>query len=111
VVNSEDASHWKISFVPAKTGSQGYEVYGALLGNELHSEVKAGENRGRRLDHDFVVVAFAKAPLSSSEHVLLGEIRLAPKLNSGEGRLGIAVWITAQNSLKPLQAVGGWIAR
>jgi hypothetical protein len=38
----------------------------ALLGFNLETEVKAGENRGKKLPHNFVVLAMNKTELVSN---------------------------------------------
>jgi hypothetical protein len=34
---------------------------------------------------------------------------LAPTLDSGAQRLGVAAWVSAATDPTPLQAVGGWL--
>jgi hypothetical protein len=108
-ISSDDGTRWTVQFVPAVGQRAGaYDYHLALLGFELSSEVKAGENRGRRLDHDFVVLAMRSAAAKMNGDFLSAEIfstipsRFTPK------RLGIAVWVTRRGELEPVQAVGGW---
>src|ERR1700685_1173670 len=56
-INSDDAKQWVTTFTPAQPGKGIFEVHAALLASGVSSDVKAGENAGRWLDHDFVVVA------------------------------------------------------
>src|ERR1700752_3234811 len=56
-VNSTDGKHWQADFVPAEHGMADYEVTAAVLVSELVSEVTAGENSGRHLNHDFAVLS------------------------------------------------------
>ena len=42
-----------------------YDVHVARLGFDLNINVKAGENSGRKLLHDFVVLSLADAPLNA----------------------------------------------
>lgn len=102
-----DTNRWRVSFAPA--GSTGdYEAYAALLVNGVASDVKAGENRGRRLHHDFVVLALVHAPLVRHGDLLAGDIRFDPPRHSS-GRLAFAAWITRAGRLEPIQATGGWL--
>src|SRR5262249_31097237 len=48
------------SFVPETRQPRGLVLSIALLGNELESDVKRGENSGRKLRHDFVVLDLIK---------------------------------------------------
>ena len=81
------------------------EIHVALLGAGIISEVKAGENRGRTLRHDFVVLALQSACLVNGT----AELRLPKSAESGIPRHALAVWVTRRGDLTPLQATGGWL--
>jgi len=105
---SPDRQHWLVSFSPARQATADCEVHSAILVNELVSDVKAGENRGRRLNHDFVVTSLTTRPLKKYSDEFQGELDL--KTDKQEKRpLAIAIWVTPLGSLEPLQATGGWI--
>jgi hypothetical protein len=56
-VATNDRSTWTLAFQPSVTVDVPWcEFHAALLGFNLVSVVKAGENQGRRLEHDFVVL-------------------------------------------------------
>lgn len=105
-VTTGDRAHWQATFTPVERDSR-YEVHAAILANELDSEVKSGENRGKRLRHDFVVTALAKHPLTKHGDKAEGEFALTA--DSKNEHPAIAFWITRAGSLEPLQAVGGWL--
>ena len=44
----------------------------ALLGNDLESDVKRGENSGRKLRHDFVVLQLTKSEMTNQGEPLDG---------------------------------------
>src|SRR2546422_1165393 len=75
-VISSDTNRWQVIFAPANTDGADYEVHAALLASGLSSDVKAGENRGRLLRHDFVVLTLVKAALVRSGDVAQGEFVL-----------------------------------
>ena len=108
-VSSADTNHWQASFVPTAPGNTNYEVHAALLSNGLSSNVTAGENQGRRLNHDFAVLNLITAPLTRDGDVAQGNFKLP--IQQSIGNLAVAVWITEKNHLKPLQAVGGWLVQ
>src|SRR5579872_3308082 len=110
-VSSSETNHWQASFAPAKTGGANYEVHAALLASGLSSDVKAGENRDRRLNHDFAVLTLTQASLARSGDMAQGDFVLPMGRNTVGGSLAIAVWITRAGSLDPLQATGGWLVR
>ena len=109
-VSSIDGKHWQANFIPAEKGAADYEVSAALLVSELSTDVKAGENSGRRLDHDFAALSLVTRPLTSQTNGLQGSfvIDANPKIT---GRLALAVWVTRSGKLEPLQATGGWLPK
>jgi hypothetical protein len=80
----------------------------ALLGFGMVSDVSSGENSGRRLRNDFVVLA-----LESETMIRLGDRHVAEidvrSSSHQRDRLAIAVWISDERSLAPLQSAGAWI--
>ncbi len=110
-VSLEGTNHWHVSFVPAAIGAIGCEVNAALLDCELNSEVKAGENKGRSLNHDFAVLTLVKQPLTGKDGGFQGWFTLDPNPKGTVGRLALAVWVTRAGKLEPLQAVGGWLPK
>jgi hypothetical protein len=105
---SNDKAHWQITFTPARSSPDEYEVHAALLVSGLVSDVKAGENRGRRLNHDFVTVALVSGQLVQKGNSLESEIRFGLPSRS-ENELALAVWVAKAGRLEPLQATGGWL--
>lgn len=104
-VNGNEA---RATFKPAKAEHSGnYDVYFSVLGCKLSSNVGAGENKGRNLAHDFVVLSLKKATASPEN----GEARFAIDKSRAEpnSSLAIAAWITEANNPKPIQATGGWL--
>src|SRR5262245_2727460 len=68
-------------------------VFIAAYENRLASEVKAGENRGRRLEHDFVVREWI-GPIAFGESLKLEETRALPLLPGADRKnLGVAAFV------------------
>jgi len=110
-VSSADNSHWLVNFTPTMARAQGYEVNAALLISGTSSEVNSGENSGRHLQHDFVVVELVKHPLVEKGSDFQGVFNFSPNTNASPGRVGLAAWITASGNLTPVQTVGGWLTQ
>jgi hypothetical protein len=105
-VSSQDLTHWNVTFIPSTPATGEYEVHAALLANSLTSDVKAGENRGRHLNHDFVATDLTSTPLKANADKLGGQFTIAQGQASHRA---LAVWVTHKGTLEPLQAVGGWL--
>ena len=107
---SDDARAWSLRFEPAKQAlGERCIFHVALLGFDLTSDVKSGENRGRKLRHDFVVLTTARMEANQSHNVFDAVVSLPKSPHIQVARSGIACWVTRSAGLEPLQAVGGWL--
>jgi hypothetical protein len=107
-VTSSDTNRWLVIFSPEKPSDAHYEIHAALLAGGIVSNVKAGENKGRSLTHDFVAVNLLQIGMTSSNRVAKGKFILAPNFYSGK-TLALTVWVTRAGELEPVQATGGWL--
>jgi hypothetical protein len=78
-----------------------------LLGTNLESDVKRGENTGRKLHHDFVVLQLARVEMIGQGNHWTGSFSLPAKSNDKPD--AIAAWVTPPDGSGPIQATGGWI--
>ena len=81
----------------------------SILGFDLITTVKAGENSGRELQHDFVVLGYQRIPMNDSTdgYTLTTEL---PEVVENAQKTGLAVWVDSGSDLTPVQATGGWLA-
>ena len=89
----------------------GFELHAVQLGGGVRSEVKAGENAGRSLAHEFVALAAAHGEFTGRAGTYRATLTfpLAPRRDIP--RRALAVWVTRRGELAPLQATGGWLDR
>ncbi|MGD8430228.1 MAG: DUF1223 domain-containing protein [Ectothiorhodospiraceae bacterium] len=98
-----------VRFEAGETGPAAVDAHVAVLGFGLETRVSAGENRGRLLRHDFVATVYRTVPLQGpGGGELHGSVDLSGAFEAG-GRRALAVWVSPENSPRPLQAVGGWL--
>lgn len=82
----------------------GLKAHVARLGFGLRTAVPRGENAGRTLEHDFVVLRLQQASARGANR---WQARLEP---DGRGeRQAIVAWLSDADSPAPYQAVGGWL--
>lgn len=81
----------------------------AILGFDLITTVEAGENRGRELQHDFVVLGYHRQAMERSETGYALTTK-RPMLIEKAEKKGLAAWIDYENDPSPVQATGGWLA-
>jgi len=78
----------------------------ALLASNQETAVRAGENRGRTLAHDFVVAALKQHPLRRQDSVWTASFSLPENIEFEPN--AIAAWVSTEDGV-PLQATGGWL--
>ena len=85
------------------------QLHVALLGSNLESDVKRGENSGRKLRHDFVVLQLAKTDLiTRGNDRWIGLISLSK--HNMEKPSALAAWMSEEDVYPPIQATCGWLA-
>jgi hypothetical protein len=93
----------RITFSPP-SGSKDLEAYVVPLAMDVSSQVRAGENRGRKLSHSFVALDLVSQKLSQKD----GEFAVDLPFEYAKAQ-AVAVWVTAVGSVTPLQVVGGYL--
>ena len=78
----------------------------AILGMDLETVVRAGENRGRTLRHDFVVLDLISRPLTKEDDGYSASAAL-PALAEGPARQALVAWVSRRGDQAPIQTVGG----
>jgi len=82
----------------------------ALLGFDLKTQVNAGENRGRELPHDFVVLGVDTAAFKATNNIYQTKLQL-PEAVISAPRYAIVAWVSKRGKQAPIQATGGWIPK
>ena len=98
-----------VSFDPVAENSGMLFAHVAVLGMGLETEVRAGENRGKKLRHDFVVLGTSEARLQEHDDGLRVSLELPDTIERAEER-AIAVWVSKRGLPFPLQSTGGFLA-
>jgi hypothetical protein len=77
----------------------------AVLGFGIRQPVVAGENEGKTLPQEFVVLGHEMHQSDSGQW----QVRLPQVSAQRANKFAVALWVTAPGSLQPLQAAGGWL--
>lgn len=99
-----DKNRLEAQFFPIRREDTRLVLHIARLGMQLNSRVGAGENAGRILHHDFVVLQYIQ--LGSSH---LRWSTTLPSLTISATRQALVAWVSRPADPRPLQAVGGYI--
>ena len=97
-----------VEFTPNRRYQSSLLLNIALLGFDISSHVAAGENAGKILRHDFVVLGFRQFRQAPHD----GRFRWEPSgLFNGiaQDPSGIALWVSTEDDPTPLQATGAWL--
>ncbi len=106
---TKDAHRFAITFERQQNSDAQWQAHLALLGCEISSRIGAGENNGRNLRHDFVVLDKRSTPMKSKEKVATAEIALDSASPADVPQKAIAIWVARPDQPVPVQATGGWL--
>ena len=99
-----------IDFEPARREARDFEVYLVRLGFGISMNVRAGENSGRNLHHDFVVLSLTHEKIAAHGSRELHLPLPRSDIDTISNRTAAAVWITRAGDITPVQAAGGWLS-
>jgi hypothetical protein len=80
----------------------------AVLGMNLQTTVRAGENAGKTLRHDFVVVGFTSVELEYSDGDYVAATELPIPIVQSDDR-AIVAWVSSNQHQAPIQSAGGFL--
>jgi hypothetical protein len=99
----------RIRFAPGPDAGEGpWTPHLAVLGSGLLTEIPRGENRGRTLREDFVVLGWLQGPPAVGGRDARWELPV-PAGTGGAPRRALAVWVSGPGGPGPVQATGGWL--
>lgn len=80
----------------------------AVLGFDIKTDVKSGENHGKELKHDFTVLGYKTIPLykNKTAYTVMTEL---PDIVETAPKMAVSAWINKENDMTPVQAAGGWL--
>ena len=95
-------------FEPAVEVPKSIELHVARLGFDFVTEVQAGENHGRTLEHKFVVLGWSRHRMNGRDgaYEVSGEL---PAASNPAPREALAVWVSVPGDPLPIQAAGNWL--
>jgi hypothetical protein len=95
-------------YVPRANTNERHRLHIAITGFDISTAVEAGENSGRRLTHDFVVLGYDAVSMQRDGETLTASSSL-PVQQIDATRRAVAVWVTREDDPTALQSAGGWL--
>ena len=101
-----DGKNVRLRFDPVSTEHERLHAHVAILGMDLETRVGAGENVGKTLRHDFVVLEMRSLKLDPDGAGFAADARL-PVVAMEAPEHAIVAWVNEAGSQSPIQVVGG----
>ncbi|OUR65050.1 hypothetical protein A9Q79_03685 [Methylophaga sp. 42_25_T18] len=112
VNHDEESQQLRINFSPEHAlDEQQMQLNIVILGMGISNEIKTGENRGRQLNHDFVVLNHVQKQVSidPNNDSQKWQASLPNIPASGQQQSALVVWLSAIHSQDIIQATGGYL--
>lgn len=94
-----------VTFESAKPFGSSLSLHFAILGQDISTKVRKGENAGKHLHHRFLVLSHKILPISKTGTRYQATIQLSPPTRGKEH--AFAAWISQTDVSPPIQVVGG----
>ncbi|HTH47013.1 MAG TPA: DUF1223 domain-containing protein [Candidatus Limnocylindria bacterium] len=107
-VTSAHTNQFTLTFKPAAGTAGEFEATVAWLGSNLVTDVRRGENAGRQLRHNFVLLRSFTTRLKRTEDQAAATVTLSHPDPRDSEKLAVAAWVMRRGEPAPLQAAGGW---
>jgi hypothetical protein len=108
-VECDGASRVTVSFRPGRPLSHAPVATLAPLAAGITSNVRGGENSGRRLAHEFVALGALESPMAFRDGAWTAQFDLPGKTAAPVAAL--AAWVHPADDAAPIQAAGGWLKK
>lgn len=99
----------KANFKPVNKTKNPINLNVAWLGFDLETKIRAGENEGKTLNHDFV--SFNTKVIKGTYNDEMVTWKFKANLKDLPARSGAAFWVTYGKNPTPVQATGGWLGK
>ncbi|MGA9851994.1 MAG: DUF1223 domain-containing protein [Gammaproteobacteria bacterium] len=98
------------TFTPVNSSYESLVLNVTVLAFDVKTRVGAGENAGRELKHDFLVIGYEQQPFTMSGATFTTRLPIPHEISVKASRYALAAWVSAPNNPAPIQSVGGWLA-
>lgn len=99
----------KVDYRGRSENTSSLYIHVAILGFGIQYKVAKGENAGKTLKHDFVVVGYHKKKMHKPDHHWLAEVYLPHTVNVEMSRQALVLWISEKDDPYPLQILADWL--
>jgi hypothetical protein len=106
---TDNGQQFKITYKLVSDDGSKWEAHVALLGCGISSKIDAGENSGRDLKHDFVVLEERAEPMKIEKNMARVDVVLKSAPLADVPQRAVAIWVNRRGQIAPVQTTGGWL--
>lgn len=104
--------NFSVEYAPSKNLKfSKWVLHGALMGNNIKTQILSGENGGKQLEHEFVALDFKQVIMDKMRETYIASINFSSPLKQNAKSLSAVFWVSEENTSAPIQAVGGNFAK
>ncbi|MEL0631735.1 DUF1223 domain-containing protein [Pseudoalteromonas carrageenovora] len=81
----------------------------ALLGFGIETQIHSGENVGRKLKHDFVVIGYQQSSMSANHKLAAANLTLPHAVDVSPSKQALVFWVSKKDDPTPLQVAADWL--
>ncbi|WP_085299072.1 DUF1223 domain-containing protein [Cognaticolwellia mytili] len=105
----KDISVADIKFAAIANAPNNGRVHLAVLAFNQKTSVIRGENRGKQLPHDFVVIGYETEKAQRKNNYFTAKLTLPNVEKFQSVKKALVVWISSDEDPSPIQAAGDWL--
>ncbi len=109
VLQADPGEKATVHFSPAASRKGILRAYLAVLGFWVSSSIGSGENAGRTLEEDFVVLGVSSGTVLAAEAEAVWNLAWPETGSARTTRRALVAWVSREDDPAPVQAVGGWL--
>lgn len=98
-----------VSFNAGNNVPNNGRVHIAILAFDQKTSVSRGENKGKQLPHDFVVIGYKTQKMQQDKNALIAELTLPNVERFDSEKQALVAWISNGRDPSPIQATGDWL--
>jgi hypothetical protein len=107
--HNEDLNGADIKFTAIDDLPSNGHIHLAVLAFDQNTSVSRGENRGKQLPHDFVVIGYKAKKAQRKNNYLTVKLTLPKVEKFQSAKKALVVWVSNGQDPSPIQAAGDWL--
>ncbi|MGH8307399.1 MAG: DUF1223 domain-containing protein [Gammaproteobacteria bacterium] len=104
-----DGPQISAAFTPINNSYKSLVLHVTVLAFGVKTRVGAGENAGRELKHDFLVIGYEQHPFATSGATFTTRLSIPHEISVKASRYALAAWVSTPNDPAPIQSAGDWL--